>query len=48
MKETYSGREEYTGQEKSMYKGKEARKSNMPLETSNFGLTRGVMFVELQ
>lgn len=48
MKETCSGREEHPGQKKSMYKGKEARKSNMPLEISNFDLTRGVMFVELQ
>lgn len=49
MKEIYLRREEYSGQKKKKtYKGRQAGKNNMAIETGDIALTTRVMFVEMQ
>lgn len=49
MKEIYLRREEYSGQKKkNTYKGGQAGKNNMAVETRDIALTTRVIFVEMQ
>lgn len=47
-KRLIQGEKSTLGRRKACTSARRHKKSNMPLETNNFGLTRGVMFVELQ